>query len=343
MRKLPLLAAAGTAAYLFTRYRRQRHQISFQGKSVVISGGSRGLGLELARRFAREGARLTLLARDADELARARQELARLGGEVQVFTCDIARQPDVQEAIHFVLNHYGRIDVLVNNAGVIQVGPIEHQELEDFQEALDVHAWGPLYLMEATVPHMRRQGGGRIINIASIGGLVSIPHLVPYSMSKFALVGLSNGMRAELAKDDIRITTVCPGLMRTGSHMNAWFKGQHEKEFAWFSMANALPLFSTSSDRAARQIVDAGRYGDPFLIITPQARLLYTLNATFPNLMAGFMKLTNRSLPGPTGRQGDVMQRGRHSTSAVAPSLLTQPADEAVPGNNEQYEPDRDA
>ena len=119
--------------------------------------------------------------------------------------------------------------MLINNAGVIQVGPIEHMTIADFEEAMAVHFRGPLYTMSATIPYMRRQGGGRIVNIASIGGLVAVPHLAPYSASKFALVGLSDALRAELAKNNIQITTVSPGLIRTGSAPNALFKGRHGK------------------------------------------------------------------------------------------------------------------
>src|SRR4029434_5355216 len=105
----------------------------------------------------------------------------------------------------------------------------------------------------------KRQGHGRIVNIASIGAKIAFPHLLPYTASKFALAGLSEGLRTELAQDGIYVTTVSPGLMRTGSHVNALFKGQQRKEFALFSAANAW--ISTSSTRAARQIVEACRYG----------------------------------------------------------------------------------
>src|SRR5256714_1298474 len=129
--------------------------------------------------------------------------------------------------------------------------------------ALAVHLWGPLYAMRAVVPQMRRQGGGRIVNIASIGGKIAVPHLTPYSASKFALVGLSDGMRAELAKDNILVTTVCPGLMRTGSPPNAHFKGRHRAEFTWFVLGDSLPLASIDARRAARHIITACRYCDP--------------------------------------------------------------------------------
>jgi short-subunit dehydrogenase len=183
---------------------------------------------------------------------------------------------------------------------------------------------------------MKRQSYGRIVNIASIGGKVAVPHLLPYVASKFALVGLSEGMRAELLKDGIYVTTVCPGLMRTGSHLNAFFKGQHKKEFALFSIANASPLFSTSSERAACQIIEACRYGKSQIVITPQARLLRLVNSLFPSLTAEIFGWTNRVLPGARGADGDVLRRGSESQSVIAPSVLTRPADNAVSRNREE-------
>ena len=134
-----------------------------------------------------------------------------------------------------------------------------------------VHLWGPLETMQAAVPQMRRQGSGRIVNISSVGGKVGVPHLVPYSASKFALTGLSEGLRAELMKDGIVVTNVCPGLMRTGSPRNAVFKGKHRAEYAWFSISDALPVTSIQVERAARQIIAACKRGDAELIITTQA------------------------------------------------------------------------
>jgi short-subunit dehydrogenase len=209
-------------------------------------------------------------------------------------------------------------------------------DLEDYAAAMAVHFWGPLYLMHEAIPHMKRQGYGRIVNIASIGGKVAVPHLLPYVASKFALVGLSEGMRAELLKDGIYVTTVSPGLMRTGSHLNAFFKGQHKKEFALFAIANASPLFSTSSERAAGRIIEACRYGKSQIVITPQARLLRLVNSLFPSLTAEVFGWTNRVLPGERGAEGDILRRGSESQSAIAPSVLTRPADHAVSRNREE-------
>lgn len=330
-----LAAAAAGTALIVSRARRERRRFEFQGASVVITGGSRGLGLEIARRFASEGARLTLLARNASGLERARAELTALGASVETFACDLSRPEEAEAAIQYVLETRGSIDVLVNNAGVIQVGPYDHMEMSDFEEAMGIHAWGPLRLIRAALPSMRRQGGGRIVNITSIGGLVSVPHLLPYCMSKFALVGLSDGLRAELAGDDIRVTTVAPGLMRTGSHVNAVFKGQHQKEFAWFAVSDALPLLSTRSETAAKKIVEACRYGDPSLIITPQARFIQVFSVLCPTLTAAFTAFAARLLPEPTSPAGNERRRGRESRSALAPPFLTRPADRMIERNLE--------
>lgn len=226
-----LLAGLGAGAGLLVGglvRSRMHRRVSFLDRVVVITGGSRGLGLEMARRLANEGARLALLARNAPELELARQELVSRA-EIVVIPCDVGVRAEVEGAIEQVLRRYGRIDVLINNAGIIQIGPVEHMRVEDFENAMDVHFWGPLYAMMAVLPVMKRQGGGRIVNISSIGGEVAVPHMAPYAASKFALVGLSDAYRAELAKDGIMVTTVSPGLMRTGSYYHANFKGQNQK------------------------------------------------------------------------------------------------------------------
>jgi short-subunit dehydrogenase len=259
-----------------------------------------------------------------------------------VLGCDITKQDEVRVnvasiIVASIIREFKKIEVLINVAGIIQVGPSEHMQLDDFEDAMAVHFWGPLHLMREVIPHMKREGHGRIVNIASIGGKVAVPHLLPYAASKFALVGLSEGMRTELAKDGIYVTTVCPGLMRTGSHFNALFKGQQRKEFALFSAANAW--LSTSSARAARQIIDACRYGASQLVITPQARLLRLVNGVCPAFVAETLSLVCRLLPGPSGAEGDRLKRGWESQSLIAPSLLTRPADRAATDNKEEPQP----
>jgi len=225
--------------------------------------------------------------------------------------------------------------MLINNAGIIQVGPIEHMQTADFEEAMDVHFWAPLQTMLAAVPAMKAQGGGRIVNISSIGGKVGVAHLVPYCASKFALTGLSSAMRAELAKDNIMVTTVCPGLMRTGSPFHAWFKGNHREEFAWFTVSDSLPLLTIDADRAARQIVNAARCADAELTVTWPAKLAVMANGVAPSAVALGMRLTNALLPRPAGEAGDQAHSGWQSLSPWAPSRLTRLTERAAVRNNQ--------
>ncbi|HEU4594032.1 MAG TPA: SDR family NAD(P)-dependent oxidoreductase [Pyrinomonadaceae bacterium] len=337
-KKALMLAAVGAGALLAARAAfKRRKDYDLRGKVVLITGGSRGLGLVMAREFAREGASVAICARDRIELERAQADLAAQGADVFAFPCDVTDRAQVKELVEVVTAHFGRIDVLVNNAGVIQVGPVEVMTLEDYEQAMAVHFWGPLYTMLAVVPQMRKRGEGRIVNISSIGGKISVPHLVPYSASKFALAGLSEGMRAELAKDGVVVTTVCPGLMRTGSPRNATFKGQHRAEYAWFAISDALPVTSIQAERAARQIVAACRRGEAELIITTQAVAAIRFHQLFPEASNDVLALVNRLLPGPGGI-GRKRAKGRDSESSLAPSLLTTLSDRAAERNNEMVE-----
>ena len=331
--KVGALAAVAAGAVYATR---ERRRIDFKEKNVLISGASRGLGLELARIFAAEGAGLLLLARDAERLRQTARELEVYGTRVSTFTCDVTDPVQIREAVGAVLQSVSHVDVLINNAGVIQVGPMENMALSDYEHAMAVHFWGPLHLIDALTPHMKTLGRGRIVNITSIGGKVAVPHLLPYAASKFALVGLSEGLRAELLKDGIYVTTVCPGLMRTGSHLHAFFKGQHKKEYALFAIANASPFLSISSQAAARAIVEACRYGKAEITITPQARLLRVVNALCPSFVTDTLALVNRALPKPEKKAaGNLAKAGLVSRSMLAPSLLTRSSDAAAARNNE--------
>ena len=330
-----LTAAIGVGGIVaYNALKKSRPQFDFQNKVVLITGGSRGLGLILARTLVEENAKIAVCARDSEELECAKKDLEARGATVFQVVCDVRNQSEVNRTVEAVCNHYGQIDVLINNAGVIQVAPLENQTQEDFANALAVHFWGAFYMMQAVIPQMRERGEGRIVNISSIGGKMAVPHLAPYCASKFALVGLSNAMRVELEKDNIFVTTVCPGLMRTGSHVNAVFKGQNEKEYAWFSIGNSLPISSISAESAAQQIVEAARNGDAELIISIQAKLAAKFNALFPELTTEILNLVNRVLP-TAGGIGENYALGKDSTSYISPSFLTALIDKESSQNNE--------
>lgn len=321
----------------------QKRKIDFRNKTVLITGGSRGLGLELARLLAKEGANLAICSRDADELDRAEDELVQLGVDVYTEVCDVTNKIQVEHFVENVRQAIGPVDVLINNAGTIIVTPYEHATEDDFRYAMDTHFWAAFYMTNAVLPQMlarvdtpdkSRQSIGRIVNIASIGGKVSVPHLMPYSTSKFALVGYSEGLRAELQKKGIYVTTVSPGLMRTGSPRNAIFKGQNEKEYAAFKVSDSIPFLTIGSAEAAREVIEACRYGEAERVITLPAKVGVALQGLAPNLVAETMAIANTMLPDPGGI-GEKKALGKDSESALSESVLTTLTDQAAERNNE--------
>jgi short-subunit dehydrogenase len=257
-----------------------------------------------------------------------------MGADVFTVVCDVSNKADIDCMVSEVRQRFEHIDVLINNAGTIAVGPMDTMTLEDYQEAMNIHFWAPLYTVLAIAPEMRSRRQGRIVNIASIGGKISVPHLLPYCASKFALVGFSKGLHAELKKDGVVVTTVCPGLMRTGSPENATFKGKHKAEYAWFSISDSVPGFSMNADRAARQILSASRRGDAEIILSIPAKLAAKVDALFPELSARILSLTSRVLPS-AGGIGSDRALGSQSHSRVAPSWLTALGERAARRNNE--------
>ena len=299
--RLLMGAALGAAIFGARSVSRRRRRIEFAGRVACITGGSRGLGFALARELAASGARLALVARDEVELADARRRLLESGAsDVITLALDIGRPHRTRVIADTVREAFGRIDILINNAGTVQVAPLENLTRDDFEETMQVHFWAPLELILACLPTMRAQGFGRIVNIASIGGRVAVPHMAPYCASKFALAGLSDALRPELRRHGIRVTTVSPWLMRTGSHIHAVIKGQHQAEYRWFSTLDDMPLLSMDAERAARRIIDACRHGDPQLVLGLPARLAVLAEAIAPTLMSEAMALVNRALPGPS-------------------------------------------
>lgn len=302
---------------------------SFRGKTVLITGGSRGLGLALARELARRGARLAICGRDPDSLERARASLARFGAEVVAVPCDVADPRSVEELLEQVGRRLGAVDILINNAGVIEVGPAETMSLADYEEAMATNFWGMLHPTLAVLPVMRQRRSGRIVNITSIGGKLGIPHLLPYSASKFAAVGFSQGLRSEVAGEGIKVVTVVPGLMRTGSPRNAIFRGQHRSEYAWFSISDSLPGLSISVERAARRIIEACRRGDAEVLFPLTARLAALASAVAPGLTTDLLGVVDRLLPG-AGTRPQGRHQGAESHSWLSPSWLTRLGDRAA-------------
>jgi NAD(P)-dependent dehydrogenase (short-subunit alcohol dehydrogenase family) len=318
MKRWMVGVAAGVGAAVAANALLRKEDDSLRGQVVLITGGSRGLGLSLAREFAKRGCRIAICARDTGELANARRDLERRGADVLTVECDVADQAQVARMAARVLDHYGRVDVLVNNAGEIQVGPVGSMTVEDFERAMQVMFWGTVYPTLALLPQFTGRKSGRIVNITSIGGKVAVPHLLPYTCAKFAAVGFSEGLHAELRDSGVKVVTIAPGLMRTGSYLNADFKGDAEKEAAWFGVSSSMPGLTIGGDRAARQIADATSRGTAEKVLTTPANLLARAHGVAPGLTAEILGMISHFLP---AGQGKTRTRGHETRSLQGPVM----------------------
>jgi NAD(P)-dependent dehydrogenase (short-subunit alcohol dehydrogenase family) len=298
---VPVALAAG-ATLVCWAFRRKAADLS--GRVAMVTGGSRGLGFLVARELGLRGCHVAICARDAAELEAAAERLRGMDIDAVPVAADVADAAQARNAVGEVMRRFGALDVLVNDAGIIQVGPLESLTLEDFQRAMSVNFWGTVNTTLAALPHMRAGRYGRIANVTSIGGKVSVPHLLPYACAKFAAVGFSEGLRAHLAGSGVRVTTVVPGLMRTGSHRFAQFKGDVRRERAWFRFAAELPGLAMDAERAARRIVAAIGPGRAVVVLGVPAKLLWFAKELFPRLTLGALGAANTLLPSAAAGPG---------------------------------------
>lgn len=332
---LALYAAAGIGLYAAAkRIYREMNKFDFADKVVIITGGARGLGLIIARELAAKGALLVICSRNSEQLESAENELTERGANVLAVTADISDPNDALKVIQTAVSHFGRLDVLINNAGIMLVGPQNVMDIQDYKKAMDTNFWASLYMIKAALPYFAEQGAGRIVNVCSIGGKISVPHLLPYSVSKFAMVALSEGLHAELKKDNIHVTTVIPNLMRTGSPRNILLKGKHESEFAWFKYAGSSPLLSQDPEESARKIIKATEYGLNEVTLTLTAKLAVAVQGIKPGLMSGIFALANKFLP-DSGTEGHNTKKGYESESDKTSGPVPSQSDIAAILNNE--------
>jgi short-subunit dehydrogenase len=317
-------------------------RVRLPGKIALVTGGSRGLGLVLAREFGHRGMRVVICARDEEELERARAGLAGEGIDVTALPCDVTDEDGIQGLVADVEENLGPVDVLVNNAGIIQVGPAETMRAADYQRAMDVMFWGAFYAAEAVLPKMRERRRGTIVNVTSIGAAVGIPHLAPYDTAKFAARGWSEALGAESARYGVHVLTVVPGLMRTGSFGHALVKGKRYAEASLFTLAASLPLLTVSAERAARRIVRAIENDERFVVIGVPAKILRVVHSLLPGTVVRALGVLNRFLPAPPepGEREGIPLPGELYRRGFARSILTALGDRAAKRYNEEPEPE---
>jgi short-subunit dehydrogenase len=321
MSRSTMLSLAGAAAALgtlgVTRAIKQHRSLS--GKVALITGGSRGLGLQLARELASHNCDLVLTARSEHELTEAANELRSTGVRVRTIQCDLSIPEQVNEMVREAKQAFGSVDILINNAGIIVVGPVDSFTEADFEEAMDVMFWGTVRPTLALLPDFLNAGDADIVNISSIGGKIAMPHLLPYTCAKFAVRGFSEGLQSEVRGRGVHVLTVTPGLMRTGSHLKAQFAGRQSSEYRWFALGATMPGVSMEVSRAAKQIVQALIRRDRELTLTWSANTASRIHGAFPEVVLHALELVNAMLPGASTNHHRL--EGQH-LDEMQPTLL---------------------
>lgn len=198
--------------------------------TVLITGASQGIGKATALLFAQNGYDTILAARREEPLAQVAQEIQNLGRTALPISCDVKDPQQVNTLVDKALAQFGNVDVLINDAGIYISGPVESFSLEDWHQAIDTNLWGYIHTIHALLPHMLARGSGTIVNLASIGGKVPIPYLVPYCTSKFAVNGLTEAMHSELKPKGIHVCGIYPNVIKSSLMERAIFRGIDEED-----------------------------------------------------------------------------------------------------------------
>jgi NADP-dependent 3-hydroxy acid dehydrogenase YdfG len=220
------------------------------GKVVTITGASSGIGEASAVLLAERGARLVLGARRTERLDALAGRLGDLGADVATARTDVRHRNDVADLVALARTRFGRLDVLINNAGIGPISPLGELRVEDWENMIDVNVKGVLYGIAAALPVFREQGSGHVVTIASTAGFKTVPHQAVYSATKFAVRAISEGLRQE-AGDALRVTVVSPGVIRTE------FVDHVPSPEARARVMSARDTFAISPDAIARAIAFA--------------------------------------------------------------------------------------
>lgn len=225
---------------------------TFFGKIVLVTGGSRGIGKQLARDLSGLGAKVIICSHQSASLEQARKELVQSGLQVDAHLCDIRISAQVNEIVEYVLRQYGRIDILINNAGYAVYRPFEESSMDEVLDLLDVNLAGAMRCAKASLPSMIARRSGRIVNISSIGGETIITPNAVYCAAKHGMVAWTKAIRYELARFNVRASVVCPGYTETNFHADKSFERRNP-----YRRKNARPLtveaVSTATLRAIRE------------------------------------------------------------------------------------------
>lgn len=253
---------------------------TFSNKHIVITGGSSGLGLELSRRLIKEGAKLSLIARDTKKLDAAKKELMSLASNAQVntYSLDVADEQAAAKVMQAAAETFGGIDVLINSAGVLIEGDIRQSSLEDYRYTMEINYFGLINATKAALPHLINSQG-KLVNIASIAGLAGTYGYSSYCGSKHAVIGFSDSIRYELKPEGVRVQVVCPGEFDTPMVDNVNAHGRSEENIA---LTKLVP--QASCEYIAQETLKGIRRDDFMIVTGNQAKMAAFNIRHFPQL-----------------------------------------------------------
>jgi len=338
-RTLLMLAAGAVAGANLVRATLRRRRV--RGKLAVVTGGSRGLGLRIAARLGQRGATVAICARDGAELERAARKLAAEGVVVSTYVVDVTDAAAVRHTMAQIDRDLGAIDLVVNNAGILHIGPATAMTHDDLRAAMETNFWGAVHVADAVLPSMIARGDGHLVNIGSIGGITQIPWMLPYSASKAAIVGWSKGLHHDLAREGVAVTTVAPWVMRTGGPVNATFKGSARRgAFLALALADITPGLAIGADAAARTIVRGIEARRSMVFVGLRTRAIAALEAMMPNVVGASFALLAAALPSSKGDQTGGRGRELAGTLGAAGRTI---AERSRSRNNQPSLPARSA
>lgn len=259
------------------------------GKWCVVTGAASGIGRATAEALQAEGARLLICDIRKEEVEQVALDLGSRG-EVLSYAVDVALLPQMARFSDFVREQVGAIDVLVNSAGILKVGGYEETSFETWHQVMEVNFWGALHATKLFVPQMVEKGAGAVVNVASASGIVGFSKLTAYSTSKFALVGFSEALRAELRATGVKVSTICPGLVRTPIAKNSDLPAEESRE-----IEDLLERRGIAPETVAQVIVRAVIKGTPLVHVGSDAKLLSVASRLFPTMASHWLtKAANR-------------------------------------------------
>lgn len=258
---------------------------NLQEKVALVTGAASGIGRALSLELARWGAHLILVDRNEVGLAEVARLIRPMGREVACIGADLSTKEGINQAARRAIRQMGQVDILVNNAGIMPLGPVSAMSLSDWEALIDINVWAPVRMTNLLLPHMISRGHGHIVNVGSVAGLLPVPGMTAYALSKFAVVGYTEALRNEVSDEGIDVTCICPGFTRTGL---AHTKGYGEGGLQQLGV-RLIELIGASPERVALQIVRAIRHRKGLATPGTTGTLLPTLMRLSPSLINSVM------------------------------------------------------